>query len=54
MTIIKVIKKNSVILKLFRGIELKKIIKTDMMEDSDEYLEKYKTTIQLTIKIIPK
>jgi len=52
--IIKIIKKNKVILKLFKSIEYNKMISVETSEDIDAYFEIYKVITQLIIKIKPR
>ena len=52
--IIKIIKKNRLILKLFKVMEYNKIITDEISDDKEEYFEMYKIIIQLIIKISPR
>ena len=50
----KIIKKNKISLIFLKIIEYIKIIKVEIREDKEEYLEKNKTTNQLTRQSTPK
>ena len=50
----KIIKKNKISLTFLKIIEYIKIIKVEIREDKEEYLEKNKTTNQLTRQSTPK
>ena len=49
--IIKIIKKNRLILKSFKVIEYNKIINDESSEDKEEYFDMYKIITQLITKI---
>ena len=52
--IVKIIKKNRLILKLFKASEYKKIIIDEIIDDKEEYFEVNKIIIQVIIKINPR